>query len=117
MAIERQLTDFFGDTATKDEATGVVTFNPSKLISNGAVPRWPTPNGVTITPEGTVLAILLRAGERQDTSTDSQLSINGPLVTSTTRSVDGVVKPALAYTFEVTVVNVVGSMMPDPMAI
>ncbi|MCT7948302.1 hypothetical protein NG798_00650 [Ancylothrix sp. C2] len=115
MAVDRALPEFFGDRATQDPETGAITFYPQDLTSNATPPRWPALVGVgPHTAESVMLSLVLRTGERQDTSNDSQLAIAGPDISLSSRSVDGVMKTAMVYLFQMQVVNVFEAMMPNP---
>lgn len=115
MAIDKALTEFFGARATQDTTDGSITFFPQDLTSNATPPRWQPLSGMgPHTAEGIVLSILLRVGERQDTSSDTQMALVGPDISLSTRSVDGVIKAAMVYIFSMQVVNIIEGMMPDP---
>lgn len=115
MAIDKALTEFFGARAVQDPATGEISFFPQDLSSNATPPRWTPLSGIgPHTAEGIILSLLLRVGERQDTSTDTQMALVGPDISLSTRAVDGVTKAALVYIFSMQVVNIIEGMMPDP---
>ncbi len=115
MAVDKPLTDFFGARAVQDAVDGSITFFPQDLSSNATPPRWTPLSGIgPHTAEGIILSLLLRLGERQDTSTDAQVALAGPDISLSSRSVDGVIKAALVYLFSIQIVNVIEGMMPDP---
>lgn len=102
MAINKTLTEFFGDGAVQTVA--------DLTLSKASFRSQRTPLGFQAliatennTAEGLFLAILLRAWENQDTSLDSELVIGGPNIALVDIVKDGVAAIADQYVFQVIV--------------
>lgn len=102
MAVNRTLVELFGEGAIQTETD--VTFKKASLKSN----RVPIAFAALVasvenSAEGIFLALLLMAWERQDTSQDAELKIEGPAVNVINIVKDGVEAIADEYKFLVTV--------------
>jgi hypothetical protein len=102
MAINKTLTEFFGDGAvqTLTELTLAKASFRSRRTPIGFLALVATENN---TAEGLFLAILLMAWENQDTSQDSELVIGGPNIDLVNIVKDGVAAIGDRYVFEVII--------------
>jgi|GEM_PF-2051439 len=102
MAINKTLTEFFGDGAiqTLTDVTLVKASFKSRRTPIGFQALVATENN---TAEGLFLAILLMAWENQDTSQDSELVIGGPNIELVNIVKDGVAAIADQYIFQVVI--------------
>lgn len=113
MAVNPTLIQFFGASATI-AADGLVTFDPTELVSVRTPTGFTPLTGITFNAEQIATALLNRWSEQYDQSVDGEFQVAGPDATLVPVPRDGVEQFAQQYVYYVRILNFIAAKLPNP---
>lgn len=114
MAVNPTLQAFFGPSATINETTGVVSFDPKELTSKNTPPSFIPLAGNNYNAEQIAAALTNRWSEQYDQSQDSEFQVFLTQVGLVQVPRDGVPKDANQYVMSTRMLNFLDAQLPNP---